>query len=184
MTPPLRSPAALVAIGKQKPVHRQLAAFLRTSLPLALIAGLSLNQTARGETLTWTGASGNWADGATGNWAGGAVWTNGDSAVFSGHSEATVSIGGSVVVGDLDASNNLYTFAAVGTSSLTVQGTGTSMLSGLSDSPLFSDTLSLIKSGSGELLLGGSNFSGGTTLHAGTLGLGSDFALGSGSLTI
>jgi autotransporter-associated beta strand protein len=87
----------------------------------------------------------------------GQSWTN--------NSTSALSIGGSV-------NDNGYQLA--------VNGSGPVLLSGG-----LSGTGSLVKSGSGTLVLGASNgYSGGTTLTAGALSLGNSNALGSGTLAI
>jgi len=80
-------------------------------------------------------------------------------------------------------SNDILTVGvndATSTFSGTIMGTGAS-----GNGPLNAGRTILVKTGSGTLTLTGTNvYSGGTTLNAGTLKLGSNFALGSGGLTI
>ena len=95
-------------------------------------------------------------------------------AALSLRSQTTVTLGNqqtSSIAYDTSAPNSPLTFGIV---------TGSATQSGV-----LSGTGSVVKDGDGKLTLTATNtYSGGTVLNAGTLGLGADNALGSGTLTI
>ncbi len=100
-----------------------------------------------------------------------------------------VDLGGfTVTVGNLNGTTNSVIGSSVATTStLVTNGSGTSNFQGfIQDNNLIpGGTVALRKTGAGTLTLSGSNnYSGGTTLSAGTLNLGNESALGTGGLFI
>ena len=121
--------------------------------------------------LTWNTTSGTWG-GGTLNWTNGAGSTYslpaGSSAAFTGTSGGTITLSGSMqpTAVSVSAASGTYTFVTAAGS--VISGTG-----------------ALTKTGAGVLVLSGSNaYSGGTNLSAGTLRVGHDGALGTGTLTL
>ncbi len=121
--------------------------------------------------LTWNATDGTW-NAIDPNWVASTIaiyaMPSGASATFSGTSGGTVTLSGSMQPSAVivSASSGTHTF-------LTAAGN------------LITGTGGLSKSGSGTLVLSGSNaYTGGTTLSAGTLRAGHDGALGSGTITL
>lgn len=119
--------------------------------------------------LVWNTSSGTWNT-ATTNWTtsgGGAyAFAPDDSVTFSGTAGGTVSISGSLAPAAIAVSASSGTYSFISSSGNLITGTA-----------------GLTKSGNGTLVLTGSNgFSGAATLSAGTIRVGHDGALGSGSL--
>jgi autotransporter-associated beta strand protein len=148
---------------------------------------------ARAATLTWVGdplssPDGTW-DTATADWTGGSppqvAWTNNDDAAF-------VSSAGTVLIGTPAPAVHSMAFT-VAASGFSLSGTNAITLAGSSpeihvdaggvtdiDAPL-AGTAGMIKSGGGQLILGGTNaYTGGTTLAAGALQLAGPLALPGG----
>ena len=119
--------------------------------------------------LKWTGAaSGLWDIGGAVNWTDGVsslTYADGDAVLFDDTASANFIVtGGAVSPGSVTFSNAVTTY----TNSAAIGGAGP-----------------VVKLGSGAVTLNGSNsFSGGLTLNAGTLRLGSTNALGTGFFTI
>jgi fibronectin-binding autotransporter adhesin len=124
---------------------------VRTALPallLAAIAGpLAFSTPARGQaTVTWTGSNTTWNQPDTDSFN--AQYASGDTAVFAGAGQGTVTIGSGVTPGQVNVTDGSYTFSGSG-----LGGTG-----------------GLAKSGTGTLTLANANtFSGSTTVTSGTL---------------
>ena len=124
-------------------------------------ANLTWNLTTAG---TWNTANANWTAGS-----GAVAYTDGDNATFSNTAGGTVTLSGTLTPGTVTVS------AASGTYTFT----------GATASDKISGTTSLAKSGAGVLALTSANdFSGGTTITAGTVQMGNATALGSGSITL
>lgn len=124
-------------------------------------ANLTWNLTTAG---TWNTTSTNWTTGS-----GSVAYANGDNATFSNTAGGAVTLSGTLTPGTVTVS------AASGTCTFT-GATATDKISG---------TTSLAKSGAGVLALTSANdFSGGTTITAGTVQIGATAALGIGSITL
>lgn len=120
-------------------------------------------------TGTWNTSSGTWQVGGPTPWTNGddnQFW-NGDSVIFDDTpgADTTVTVSGTVVPAAINVSaSTSHTFTGSGS----INGTGV-----------------LTKSGSGNLTIGTANsYSGGTTVNGGKVIVGTDAALGSGSVTL
>ncbi|NBV35299.1 MAG: hypothetical protein EBR81_16295, partial [Proteobacteria bacterium] len=117
-----------------------------------------------------------------------------DGVVPSTTTDRVINLAGTTGGGVLDQSGADYlvytgsvTATGAGAKTLVLQGsnTGTGQISGIIANNSSTNTTALLKQGTGQWLLSGTNtYSGGTTLAQGTLVLGNVNALGSGSLTI
>ncbi|MFM7521610.1 MAG: autotransporter-associated beta strand repeat-containing protein, partial [Planctomycetota bacterium] len=121
--------------------------------------------------LIWNTTSGTWNTSAT-NWttgtAGTFAFSSGDSVTFSGTGGGSVTLSGSLAP-----------------SSVTVSATAGSYTLSSSAGNQITGTAALSKSGAGTLVLAGPNaYSGGTTLSAGTLRVGDNAAVGTGTLAL
>jgi len=131
------------------------------SAAVSSAANLIWNLTTAG---TWNTTSTNWTTGS-----GSVAYASGDNATFSNTAGGTITLSGTLTPGSVtvSAASGTYTFTGA---------TATDKISG---------TTSLAKSGAGVLALTSANdFSGGTTITAGTVQIGSATALGSGSITL
>ena len=98
-----------------------------------------------------------------------------DSSAISVSSGATFALGGNETVASIAGAGNY----SLGANTLTFGDTSNQTVSGT-----ISGTGALVKSGSGSITLSGSNsYSGGTKMNAGTIFVGHNSALGSGTLT-
>jgi autotransporter-associated beta strand protein len=98
-----------------------------------------------------------------------------DSSAISVSSGATFALGGNETVASIAGAGNY----SLGANTLTFGDTSNQTVSGT-----ISGTGALVKSGSGSITLSGSNsYSGGTRINAGTIFVGHNSALGSGTLT-
>ena len=124
-------------------------------------ANLIWNLTTAG---TWDTATANWTTGS-----GSVAYANGDNATFSNTAGGTITLSGTL------------TPAAVTVSA----ASGTYTLTGATAADKISGTTSLAKSGAGVLAVTSANdFSGGTTITAGTVQMGNATALGIGTITL
>jgi autotransporter-associated beta strand protein len=144
-----------------------------------IISGSSLGLTkAGGGTLILGGV--NTYTGAT-TVSGGTLQTSAadrmsDSSAISVSSGATFALGGNETVASISGAGNY----SLGANTLTFGDTSNQTVSGM-----ISGTGALVKSGSGSITLSSSNsYSGGTTISVGTIRIGHDNALGSGSLKL
>jgi autotransporter-associated beta strand protein len=143
-----------------------------------IISGSSLGLTKAGAgTLILGGA--NTYTGAT-TVSGGTLQTSAadrmsDSSAISVSSGATFALGGNETVASISGAGNY----SLGAHTLTFGDTSNQTVSGM-----ISGTGALVKSGSGSITLSSSNsYSGGTKMNAGTIFVGHNSALGSGTLT-
>ena len=104
-------------------------------LLLAAIAGpLAFSTAARGQaTVTWSGGDSTWSQPDTNSFN--ATYASGDTAVFAGAGQGTVTIGSGVTPGQVNVTSGSYTFSgglggSTATSGLAKSGTGTLTLSG------------------------------------------------------
>ncbi len=157
---------------------------LSASWSLLLSAGLQA-QTAQ----TWNNAaaSGSWTL-ADANWNS-SVWTNNNNAVFGSTTGITVTSSTDIVVNDITFSTTGYTVAGALklandlASTITVNTDAATISANISNNSLGAS--SLTKSGTGMLVLSGSNsYSGTTTFSQGILAVNSAYALGAGTLVI
>lgn len=121
--------------------------------------------------LIWTATSGTWSASAT-TWttsSGGAtVFLAGDTATFSGTAGGTLTLAGSLAPAALAVSATAGTYTFSGGAGNLISGSG-----------------ALVKSGAGAAVFTSANdWTGGTALAAGTIRVGADGALGSGSLAL
>jgi len=107
-------------------------------LLLAAIAGpLAFSTAARGQaTVTWSGGNSTWSQPDTDSFN--SPYASGDTAVFAGAGQGTVTIGSGVTPGQVNVTNGSYTFSgglggSTATSGLTKTGTGTLTLSGVAN---------------------------------------------------
>lgn len=150
---------------------RKYARAVAVLAPVILTGGIGAFHILRGANLTWTGLAGNslwnlssvnWNDG-TNNVA----YTDGSAVTFSstGTNNITVSNSG----------------AGVTPASITISGSGSWAIGG---EPI-KGSGAVTMSSTGSLTLTGSNtFTGGVAMNAGTLGIGTNTALGTGTLSI
>ncbi len=178
--------------------------FLRsgTLIAVALLASAPLSQAVSGTWIT-TGSNGSWND--TANWQNGVVASDTDATADFNSINITADItvtltapqtAGNLVFGDTTSSNGwLLAGAAANNLTLaTTSGSPTITVNPLSGSKtalisaVLSGTQGITKAGTGTLVLTGSNnYSGGTTISAGILQVGSNATngtLGSGDVTI
>ena len=135
-----------------------------------------------GGPLAWNTATTNWGDSAGGPYTN--LWLDGSDAVFEGTA-------GTVTVATVTA--NSLTFAAGGytlnSGTLTLGGPAVTADNGATIGSVLAGTAGLAKAGAGGTLVltGTNNYTGGTTINAGTLQLGNGLVngtLGAGLYTI
>lgn len=149
--------------------------------------GLVLESSTNSRKLTLSGSN-TYALGTTVN--GGTLLVNNPSALGSGSAPVTVNggvldlNGNSVTVGNLSGTGGTITTGSTAAlTTLTVNSSSAGAFSG-SITDTGTGAVALVKGGSGLLTLSGNSYSGGTTLNAGSLGLKSASALGTGLVTI
>ncbi len=126
-----------------------------------------------GSQLSWTGGSSTWSTDATSTAWDGAAYRQGDIVSFSNDIAGTDNV--ITLVGELAPSGDI-TVDGEGNTVFFAATPGTDMITG---------TASLVKDGTGELvLLSENSYTGGTTLNAGTLTITNMNALGAGDLEI
>ncbi len=199
MSHDIASPNVARKVSKQAPKFKKRTR--RGTALAAAVAGLgffgSNSVHAAHGTRTWTGAANSNWDATSVNWdnSGTATaWTTSD-AVFDGTgtglSLTVDNSGGLISVGDMTFSAGGYNISGdtltlvagnttAGTSTLNVGSGLTATISAVLDG---TSGVTVAKAGNGTLVLNGNNtYAGGTSLAAGTLSLGNDNALGTGSL--
>ena len=137
-------------------------------------------------TVSWN--SSTWNTQSNGN-GGRANWTNGRLARFNAGSGAyTVNVTAATTFAGATVDNGQVTITASGAGTLALSANSAFNIAagkGLNIATALGGNYSLTKSGNGILTLSSSNtYTGGTTLTAGTLGIGHNNALGSGTLTL
>ncbi|WP_246089479.1 autotransporter-associated beta strand repeat-containing protein [Paraburkholderia guartelaensis] len=163
---------------------------VRTANIAAVFAVLLAGSPSRAADLTWdpnggasgAGGSGTW-DTTTPSWNGGtAIWNNAtpDNAIFGG-AAGTVSLSVPITVQNLTFNVGGYTITG---GNLTLGGTNPTITTTGTNSAIINSaiagTAGLVKSGTGTLVLTGTNtYTGGTTISAGTLQLGNGGTSGS-----
>ena len=170
-----------------------------TTLCLPLVAGILSCPSTRAAVYTWDAGgvsalnpadgTGSW-DGSTADWSNGAtdsIWSSGSDAIFGNSHGAAGSVTvGTISVGNITfnpASSGTYTLAS-GTLTLT-GGTITVNSASATINSVVTGGVALVKSGTGTLVLGGTNtYSGGTVISQGTLQLTTAAAAGTGAITL
>ncbi|WP_407051591.1 autotransporter-associated beta strand repeat-containing protein [Methyloraptor flagellatus] len=151
-------------------------------------AGTAGSGTISGGAGTWSAAATNWTN-VNGTIA--QAWIDGGLGIFNGIA-GNVAVSGTVNASGLQFAITGYTLGGTGTLTLVSQAGGgapyVQVDSGTATiTTVIAGTVGLTKTGTGTLVLGGTNtYTGGTTLSAGTLQVASDANLGdtSGSLTL
>jgi fibronectin-binding autotransporter adhesin len=165
----------------------------RRNLLLGTFIVISLSHSATADTYNWNGSTTGEAAGvsddwntSTANWTGfGTTWpatsTTNDDAVFTGTAGTVTIATGGVIANDLTFNANGYTLSGAG---ITLDGTTPTITTTDSTlttiSSIISGSAGLTKAGNGDLTLSGTNnYTGTTTINAGTLIAGNGAALGS-----
>jgi autotransporter-associated beta strand protein len=172
------------------PLRLVRAGSLRLALAVTALLAAPVAMAATAATFTWDGSNttaagaqggtGTWDAATTANWWNGAsdvVWPapgGEDDAVFSG-AAGTVTVA-SITANDLAFTTSGYTLAS---STLTLNGSTPTLTTGAGVTTTISSAIAgsngLTKAGLGHLVLTGANgFTGGVTMHAGTLAISSD----------
>ncbi len=182
-------------VSKQSPKFKK--RIRRGTALAAAVAGLGLfGSTSRMMAAqTFNGTSGTWDAGTSTNWDSAQVWTNANDAVFSGNGTNFVltvdntGAGGPVTVGDMTFSAAGY---SIGGSTLTLvsgsANSGASTITTSADatiSAVLGGSVGLTKLGNSQLTLSGAdNYSGTTTVSAGTLDIASGGSLASTTIIV
>jgi len=166
---------------------KQYLSLIAASLMLASLAPLQ----ARAAQRTWSNGSGNFLwDLTSTNWSS-LIWSDGDDAVFGATGVGTVSLGGPITVRNQTINAAGYTIAGSNGSTLTLLGTAPTITVNAANSTNASSlygTNGLTVQGTGTLVLtgdpanlDGNHYTGGTYVKRGTLVLAAPNANGSGT---
>ena len=152
---------------------------MKSKLPLIVTLTLGFLASVQATNLNYDGGvsgSGSWTNGGFGGWKDGITTTNWnnatpDAAMFTGNTPTSVSVDGGVTVGNISVSSGTYTIGGSGT--LTLSSTTWSVASGLTNTvdAALAGTTGLIKTGSGILLMSGTNknYTGITVINGGAI---------------
>lgn len=179
---------------------------LRNAAVCSLLAAMAATG-AQAASGTWTqlaggSATGTWSDALTGNWAGGIVADGSgftaDFGTLDITATSTITLGAPRTIGNLifadtgTATAGSWNLVGTGANTLTLAGTTpTITVNALNNNSLVTISASiggtdgLTKAGTGLLALSGSNnYTGGTSINAGSLRAANNFAFGTGAVTV